>query len=78
MLLAGVYQLCSALLLCFWPTARQFQKVDQVERGTAVQVIGVGLGLATGLRKPSIHLDPEEQHHLLLGGGSFIPKMAKT
>jgi len=52
--------------------------VDQVERGTAVQVIGVGLGLATGLRKPSIHLDPEEQHHLLLGGGSFIPKMAKT
>ncbi|XP_016948085.1 lysosome membrane protein 2 [Drosophila biarmipes] len=78
MLLAGVYQLCSALLLCIWPSSRQFQKVDQVERGTAIQVIGAGISLATGLRKSSLQLDPEEQLNLLFGGGSFIPKLAKA
>ncbi|KAI8046205.1 hypothetical protein M5D96_002405 [Drosophila gunungcola] len=78
MLLAGVYQLCSALMLCFWPPTKQFQKVDQAERGTAVQVIGVGLSLASGLRKPSLPLEPEEQLQLLFGGGSFKPKLAKA
>lgn len=73
MLLAGVYQLCSALMLCFWPAAKQFQKVDQAERG-AVQVIG-----SPGYRKSSLQLEAlEEQHHLLFGAGSLIPKLAKT
>jgi len=78
MLLAGVYQLCSALMLCIWPPTKQFHKVDQIERGTAIQVINAGLSLATGLRKSSLQLDPEEQLNLLFGGGTIIPKLAKA
>ncbi|KAH8247097.1 hypothetical protein KR032_009197, partial [Drosophila birchii] len=74
MLLAGVYQLCCALMLCFWPGATQFQKVDQLERGAAVQIIG-----GPDYRKSSLQFDAlEDQHHLLCGGGSLIPKLAKT
>ncbi|XP_020816578.1 lysosome membrane protein 2 [Drosophila serrata] len=74
MLLAGVYQLCCALMLCFWAPANKFQKVDQAERGAAIQVIG-----APGYRKSSLPLEAlEEQHHLLFGGGSIIPKLAKA
>ncbi|KAH8383338.1 hypothetical protein KR009_008055, partial [Drosophila setifemur] len=72
MLLAGVYQLCAALMLCFWPAAKQFQKVEQ---GAA----GPGISLPAKFRKASgtssIQMEPEEQYQLLFGGDGLKPKM---
>ncbi|EDV42341.1 uncharacterized protein Dana_GF17933, isoform A [Drosophila ananassae] len=68
MLMAGIYHLCAALMLCFWPSNKQqFHKVDQAELGTTVQVISLPVGFRKSSIPSSMQLELEEQHQLLFG-----------
>ncbi|XP_017143381.1 lysosome membrane protein 2 [Drosophila miranda] len=79
MLLAGVYQLCSALMVCFWPSAhqQQFLKVEQAEKGGRPG--SLTLAVAT-LRQSSVvaslqMAQEQEEQHLLSSGSSIKPNL---